>query len=341
MKRRMPAEWEEQEAILLGWPHEKSDWLPQLDIVEPVFIEIAKAISRFERVIIAAPNACAVEGKLRSAKLEMERIDIYEMDTNDTWARDFGPIAVFENERPILLDFGFNGWGLKYPANFDNLISRKLHKAGAFGRTEMKTVGMILEGGSIESDGNGAILATSRCLLDPNRNPHLTREGIEEALSPLLGANRFLWLEKGALVGDDTDSHIDTLARFAPDDTILHVSCDDPDDEQFEPIGAMVEELKDFRTKTDERYRLLALPQPAPCFDEQGDRLPATYANFLIVNQVVLVPTYRDKNDATALSSIGKAFPNREIIGIDCLPLVLQHGSLHCITMQIPKGALE
>jgi agmatine deiminase len=202
-------------------------------------------------------------------------------------------------------------------------------------------VGLILEGGSIESDGQGTILSTEECLLNDNRNPHLIREELEEELHGLLGSDRFLWLANGYLAGDDTDSHVDTLARLCPDYTIAYVSCDDPDDEHYPALKAMEEEIRALRTRDGSPYRLIPLPWPGARIDEEGTRLPATYANFLVINGAVLVPTYDDKNDAAALDAISRAFPGREIVGIDCLPLILQHGSLHCVTMQLPKGTLR
>jgi agmatine deiminase len=202
-------------------------------------------------------------------------------------------------------------------------------------------VGLVIEGGSIESDGNGTILTTTACLLSPNRNPHLAGPDIERILGGLLGADRFLWLKNGHLAGDDTDSHVDTLARLCPGDTIIHVVCDDPDDDHYPALTAMGEELRQFRTRDGRPYRLLPLPWPDARYDDEGQRLPATYANYLVINGAVLVPTYRDKNDAAALATVGRAFPSREIVGIDCLPLILQHGSLHCVTMQLPKGVLS
>ena len=341
MLRRLPAEWEEQDCVLLAWPHEGSDWLPWLDAVEPVFVEIARQISLIEQVVIAAPDTVPVRKKLQESGAALERIRLFEMETNDTWSRDFGPITVFEEGRPLILDFGFNGWGLKFAADQDNQITRRLHKLGAFGATPLKTVGLIMEGGSIESDGRGTILTTAECLLNGNRNPHLGKADLEDALKELCGAGHFLWLENGYLAGDDTDSHVDTLARLCPNDAIVYVTCDDPNDEHYQSLQAMERELKAFRTADGRPYRLIPFPWPEARFDEDGDRLPATYANFLIVNGAVLVPTYRDKNDATALAAIAEAFPEREIIGIDCLPLILQHGSLHCVTMQLPKGILK
>ncbi len=339
-KRRLPAEWEPQDGILLAWPHGGTDWRHSLAEVEPVFVEIAREISRFETVVILAPNGKNLKQKLRKEGVDLERVAVYEIATNDTWARDFGPITVLEDGEPRLLDFGFNGWGLKFPAFHDNMASRSLHALGTFGATPMETSGLILEGGSIESDGGGTILTTARCLLEQNRNPHLGKEGIEQVLRNALGVDRILWLYHGFLEGDDTDSHIDTLARLCPDDTICFVRCDDPGDTHFKPLSAMAEELAAFRTRKGRPYRLLPLPWPSPLFDDEGKRLPATYANFLVLNGAVLVPTYGDSKDGMALETLRSAFPGRSIIGIHCLPLIRQHGSLHCLTMQISKGAL-
>lgn len=340
MKRRLPAEWEEQDGVLLAWPHEGSDWRTHLEVVEPVFIEIVKEISRSETALIAAPDPAAVREKLAGAGIAMDKVKLFRIDSNDTWARDFGPVSVLESGEPLLLDFSFNGWGLKFAADLDNLITRRLADAGAFS-APLKTIGLILEGGSIESDGDGTLLTTSGCLLSPNRNPHLSREEIEVELAALLGADRFLWLENGFLSGDDTDSHVDTLARLCPDDAIIHVECDDPGDDHYRAINAMVTELRGFCTREGRLYRLIPLPWPKARYDADGLRLPATYANFLVINGAVLVPTYRDINDETALSAVAKAFPGRRVIGVDSLPLILQHGSLHCITMQLPKGTIK
>lgn len=338
MKRRLPAEWEPQDAVLLAWPHEQSDWGPYLDEVEPAFTEITRTISRYEKVLIVAPDPERIGRILTEAGCDTVRITIDPVPTNDTWSRDFGPLSVFDEETPRLLDFGFNGWGLKFPADRDNRVTRRLHAEGAFGDTSLKVEGMVLEGGSIDSDGRGTVLTTSRCLLEPNRNPHLNRSEIELELQDKLGVDRILWLENGFLEGDDTDSHIDTLARFCPDDTIAYVSCDDPDDTHYPALTAMKAELEGFRNRQGIPYRLVPLPLPQARYAPDGHRLPATYANFLIINKAVLVPTYRDSNDDVALQAIQQAFPDRDIIGIDCLALIRQHGSLHCVTMQLPEG---
>ena len=341
MNVRLPAEWEDQDGILLAWPHLDSDWAPVLYEVEPVFVTIAATASRFGRVLVVAPEAGLILSRLEQAGADMARIHLVQLPTNDTWARDFGPITVLRDGRPVLLDFGFNGWGLKFAANLDNQVTRRLGEAGLLGSCALQIPGLILEGGSIESDGAGLLLTTSACLLEANRNPHLDRAGLERELQHWLGAKHILWLEHGYLAGDDTDSHIDTLARLCPDNTIAYVNCPDPDDEHHEALGRMAVELQHLRNAAGKPFRLLALPWPQPCYDSGGQRLPATYANFLVLNQAVLVPTYADPADQTALAIIGQAFPGREIVGIDCRPLILQHGSLHCVTMQLPKGVLK
>lgn len=337
--RRLPAEWEEQDGVLLAWPYADTDWEPILGHVEPVFAEIIATISRFERIILIASEHEKVKASLLKAGTDLQQITFVPLRVNDTWARDFGPITVFEDNTPLLLDFGFNGWGLKFPANHDNRINRLLADAGLF-KGRYAVMPLVLEGGSIESDGAGTLLVTAECLLNPNRNPHLSREEIESALRNLLGAERFLWLHHGYLAGDDTDSHIDTLARFCPNDSILYVACDDPADEHFEALAAMKRELESFRTAANKPYRLIPLPFPSSCHGLEGERLPSTYANFLVINSAVLVPTYSDRNDSKALTAVQEAFPGREIIGIDCRSITMQHGSLHCLTMQLPKGVI-
>ncbi|MCU0858721.1 MAG: agmatine deiminase family protein [Pontiellaceae bacterium] len=331
---RLPAEWEPQDAVLICWPHEKTDWAPYLTEAEAVFADIAEAVARFEKLIVVVHDKTDVQKKLEQRGVRMERVKLYEIESNDTWARDFGPITLYENGCPVLLDFTFTGWGGKFAAGLDNQITKKLHAAGAFGDTPLRPISLILEGGSIESDGNGTLLTTTECLLNPNRNAGLNKTQLEKTLTRELAITNFQWLENGRLAGDDTDAHIDTLARLCPDNTLLYVQCTDPADEHFPALHAMEDELKKMKFN-----RLLPLPWPAAKFDADGERLPATYANFLIINGAVLVPVYNDPGrDTIALSTVKKAFPDREIIGIDCSVLIRQHGSLHCVTMQIPAG---
>ena len=345
--RRLPAEWEPQDAVLLAWPHAATNWKPTLPKVEAVYAQIVKAASRHATVIIATPEPDRVRRLLagpqqatRNAQHETHPLILMQVPTNDTWIRDYGPITVEMARGPLLLDFGFNGWGLKYVGYLDNQVTRKMHAANLFGRTSLRSPHLVLEGGSIDSDGQGSILTTSTCLLSPNRNPGLTKAQIEKQLLRLFGAQRLLWLDHGYLEGDDTDAHVDTLARFAPDDTIVYMACDDRTDAHYAGLKEMEKQLKAFRTLSGKPYRLLPLPWPAAKFDENGNRLPATYANFLPLNGAVLAPVYSDAQDAAALKVLAKAFPHHEIIGIECTPLIRQHGSLHCVTMQLPKGVM-
>ena len=336
----LPAEWAPQSGVMLTWPHEATDWADMLDEVENCFIEIAKAISEREKLLIVCPNRHLVTSKL-SAICRIENIIFAELASNDTWARDHGPITVLIDSKPVLYDFTFNGWGMKFAANFDNQLSAKLFEAGHF-RNEVHYKNrqhLVLEGGSFESDGEGTLLTTRECLLSANRNQHLTEENIGKQLIELFGLQRILWLSAGYLAGDDTDSHVDTLARFCDPDTIAYVKCEDPDDEHFSALNQMERELLSFRTLKNEPYRLIPLPMADAVWD--GDyRLPATYANFLIINQAVLIPFYKSPKDQISRAQLQKAFPEREIIGIDCTSLIKQHGSLHCVTMQLPDGVL-
>lgn len=337
----LPSEWERQDAIVMAWPHRDTDWSYMLNEVETCYKAIASAIVREMSLILVAPNIEEVGCKLSDID-HNERIVFLECDTNDTWARDFGPISVINGDDRLMLDFKFDAWGMKFAANKDNLICRSMERSGIFNSKFVNCQDFVLEGGSIESDGKGTILTTSRCLLSPNRNSFLSKQEIENVLRSRLGAKKVLWLNHGELAGDDTDAHIDTLARLAPNDTILYVRCEDTSDEQYESLMLMEKELMSMTNVNDKPFNLLPLPCPDPIVDENGDRLPATYANFLITNNQVLVPVYgQPDNDNKALNTIKKAFSNRDVVGIDCNALIKQHGSLHCITMQIPENFLK
>ena len=339
----LPAEWAPQDAILLTWPHAASDWRPWLDQADRTFAALAVTISRYETVLINghdAPHSQHVRGLLAAAGANLERCRRYIVPSNDVWARDHGPIAVYRNGRPVLLDFRFNGWGGKYPCDLDDRITARLHALNAFGATPREPVNLILEGGSIETDGQGTLLTTAECLLNPNRNG-LDQATLEQRLRDTLGITRFLWLRHGHLAGDDTDSHVDTLARFSDPRTMVYQGCADPADPHFESLQAMAEELRAFRTVAGEPYRLIELPLPAARYDAEGKRLPAGYANFLILNGAVLMPTYDDPLDAVALARLRDCFPGREVVGIPCATLIRQYGSLHCVTMQLPAGVLN
>ncbi|MEZ4992231.1 MAG: agmatine deiminase family protein [Saprospiraceae bacterium] len=334
-KYRLPAEWEPQSRVQLTFPHADSDWAPYLEQVIPCFVEIIEVISRFQKVLIVCDDVARVRRLLKG--IPEEQLLLVEIPSNDTWARDHAGITVLDaNDQPMIWDFVFNGWGLKFPADQDNQITSRLQKRGVFGACPVTPGGIVLEGGGIESDGQDTLLTTTACMLSPNRNPHLDRSAIEQILRDRFGMPRILWLEHGHLAGDDTDSHIDTLARFCDPETIAYVQCTDPDDEHYEDLAAMELELQAWRTSEGKPYKLIPLPWPESCLADDGHRLPATYANFLIINGAVLVPVYAVRQDEDALRILKKCFPDREIIGINCSALIEQHGSLHCITMQYP-----
>lgn len=383
---RLKAEWEEQSAIFMAFPHTNSDWARHINAARACFIDIIEHIICFECVILCvdvadseglkalhkhfksnnlAQNATqkALDSRVaRYFSQDIKReviinpiskyatkptfsLHIVRVETNDTWARDFGAISVEVRKNAEtskrtsnsakqgnirLLDFGFNGWGLKFSANFDNAITRKVFKSGLISTKEL-----VLEGGSIDSNGAGVLLTNTQCLLESNRNPHLSKTQIERKLKRYFGLKSLLWLNSGFLAGDDTDSHIDTLARFITPDTIAYIACDEPKDMHYSALKAMESELKALRQPNNKPYKLIKLPFTKPIFDSDKVRLPASYANFLFVNNALLVPIYGDKNDSLALQILAKALPQHKIIGIDCRTLILWHGSLHCVSMQV------
>ena len=341
--RRLPAEWEHQSGIQLTWPHRHSDWAPWLEQVEPVFVEIARHICSREKLLLVCYDTAhrdAILARLQGAGVDLSRVSSYVLPSNDTWARDHGPISILEDGTPKLLDFTFNGWGRKFDARLDNQLTRGLRGLSAFHDIQVETVDMVLEGGGIKTDGEGTLLTTTSCQLSPMRNPTLSQAEIEQHLKQEFGVDRFLWLQHGHLEGDDTDSHIDTLVRFADPATLVYVACDDPDDSHYTDLKAMEAELQAFRQRNGQAYTLVPLPWPAAIRDEDGKRLPASYANYLIINEAVLVPTYRDAADEQALETLQRCYPHHQIIGIDCLPLIFQYGSLHCVTMNYIDGIL-
>ena len=336
----LPAEWEKQSGIQLTWPHSGTDWAHMLKEVQACFIEIAYEIAKQELLLIVAPNIDEVKSQI-GQKVNMNNVRFIECETNDTWARDHGAITIIENGVPKLLDFKFNGWGLKFASNYDNLITTECYKQNVFEADYENRLNFVLEGGSIESDGKGTLLTTSRCLLSPNRNGEWRKQQIESYLKKSFGLQQILWLDYGYLAGDDTDSHIDTLARMCPNDTILYVKCTDENDEHYKELCKMEEQLKSFRTPEGHPYRLIPLPM-ADTYWFDSERLPATYANFLILNNVILYPTYNQpKNHLKAASVLQEAFPEYKITGIDCQALIKQHGSLHCVTMQYPEKVIK
>lgn len=341
---RLPAEWEPQSGIMLTWPHAKNDWADLLGEVESVFINLAHQISLHELVLIVCfdhKHQQHIKQLLAQTQTVKKNLRFSIAPSNDVWARDHGPFTVSNEDSFTLLDFTFNGWDNKFPSSLDNQITLKLANQRAWDSHSVKPINFVLEGGAIESDGKGTLMLTASCLLTSNRNPNMDKENIEKQLSRYLGAEHFLWLNHGYLVGDDTDGHIDTLARFCDENTIAYVACDDPQDEHYAELLLMKVELKSFRDRRNEPFKLIPLPMPSAKYHEHVQRLPATYANFLILNGAVLVPTYDDRHDEQALSALQSCFPDRKIIGIDCSPMIHQFGSLHCVTMQLPAGVLQ
>lgn len=341
MKEFLP-EWVASDGILLALPYESTDW----NYILP------EAIAQYQRIV----EAMAEEGvhpvllvrskeeaeKLFSAKA-LESITFVEMSYNDTWTRDYGPLTILKHGDLRLLDFGFNGWGLKFAADQDNQVNRRLNELSFFTKkTYRNETSFILEGGSVDTDGSGTILTTTRCLCSPNRNGFLTKNEADHQLRKRLGAQHVLFLDYGALMGDDTDSHIDTLARMAPDNIIFFTGCRDMEDPQFEELLKMRAQLTLFRNAEGEPYNLVELPLPDPIFDENEERLPATYANYLVTDRVLFMPTYKQpEKDNLAMQTVRIAFPEHKVVGIDCTTLIKQHGSLHCATMQLPKGTIS
>ncbi|MGR8933752.1 MAG: agmatine deiminase family protein [Gammaproteobacteria bacterium] len=336
---RFPAEWEIQSAVLIAWPHPRGDFGHQLAEVENTYRIIAETVSRHETLIIVCRDAlhqAHIRHLLKAA--DKAAIIFAHAPVNDIWVRDTAPLSIETENSYRLVDFQFNGWGNKYPHQDDNALNACLAGQGLFGKTPLQNFTMVLEGGSVESDGRGTLMTTQQCLLNSNRNPELSADEIAARLQQALGAKHILWISQEHLDGDDTDAHIDTLARFCTATTIAYCSCEDDNDKHYAALKNMEAQLQSFRTPDGTPYQLTPLPLPAPVYDEVGQRLPANYANFLIINDAVLVPNYNDPMDAIAMNRLASCFPNREIIAIPCRPLVHQFGSLHCMTMQFPAA---
>ncbi|UNK57437.1 agmatine deiminase family protein [Pseudoxanthomonas daejeonensis] len=335
---RFPAEWEPQSAILIAWPHAGTDWAERLAEVEETYIALVQAITRFQDAWICVADddlQTYAEARLRSARVDMDRVRFIPFDYDDTWLRDSGPITLREGDGFRLLDFRFTAWGGKFEAGRDDRLVEALSAQGLFGDTPRQRVDFALEGGGIETDGDGTLLTTWHCLHE--RHPEAGRDELDSSLRGWLAQDRVLWLDHGYLEGDDTDAHIDTLARFAPHDAIVFQACDDPADSHYLELQAMAAEIAALRTADGRPYRLFPLPWAAPILDGER-RLAASYANFLIVNGAVLMPAYGDPADDRAADVLAEAFPGREIVQVPCRPLIWQNGSLHCITMQLPLG---
>ena len=328
--RRLIAEFEKQSFTQIIFPHAKSDWVDYLEEAQETFVNIINAITKYQECLVVCDDVESVKSRFK----ENENLYFVEYETNDTWARDCSALCIEDGNSIKLLDFTFTGWGGKFEASKDNAMSSAIKKCYD---KELKKVDLILEGGALESNGVDTILTTSECMLNKNRNAKSSRDQMSKKLQDEFGMSRILYLNHGYLAGDDTDSHVDTLARFIDEKSIMYVQCTDESDEHFGELKLMEDELQAFRDEYG--FRLIALPMSDACYFD-GERLPATYANFLFVNDAVLVPTYEVKQDEEALDIFRKTFPERDIIGINCFSLIKQHGSLHCVTMNFANGVL-
>lgn len=328
----LQAQWSEQEFIQLVFPHKNTHWNEYFEDAINTFVNITLAIQKYQKVLIIAQELSYVKSLFKNKK----NLSFVKIDSNDTWSRDFGGITVKHNNQFTVLDFKFNAWGKKFKYQKDNKITQQLKLKGLLKSYKHKSVNFVLEGGSIDSNGNGLILTTSKCLLQKKRNPHLNQTSIDKTLKEYLGAKKIIWLNYGALKGDDTDSHIDTLARFVNKNTIVYQSCEKSDDDNYDEFCRMKHELENITDENSNKFKLVALPSISKIYNHE-QRLLASYVNFLIINNAVLVPIYNDDNDKIALDIFKKLFPKREIIAINCTTLIKQNGSLHCVTMQYPK----
>lgn len=338
--RRLPAEWEMDGAVMVAWPHEATDWVYMLDEVRQCVGGMIRAMLPWTRVIVVCPDVEAAAESLKS--LKCGNLIFFKAPTNDTWTRDYGPLTVVDDSGNYsVCDFRFNGWGLKFASCHDNMVVKRMCDSKLICAPRLNCQDFVLEGGGIESDGSGLLMTTAMCQLSPNRNAKLDCQQIDARLRSYFGAENVIWLHHGYLAGDDTDSHIDTLARFAPGDTILYVGCDDVNDEHFEALQSMERELKAARTLGGRPFNLIRLPLPDPVYDENGLRLPATYANFLALSNAVFLPTYgQPRKDTMARQMLEMAF-DVPVIEVDCRQLIRQHGSFHCMTMQLPSQILS
>lgn len=337
----LPGEWTPQDAILLAWPTERTDWADTLEQAQACFIDIIEAIVRFEPVVLCVDSEATLKAVApRLPESATHPVHLLTAPYNDTWVRDSGPLTLLDADGSCQwLDFRFDAWGGKFAHDRDNELVAAIHRDPLFAHLTLKRFDWVLEGGAIESDGQGTLLTTAQCL--ERRYPQLTREQIEQRLCECLHVERVLWIENGELLGDDTDGHVDTLARLADPGTIVYQGCRDRRDAHFAPLAGLRSDLAAMRTAAGKPYRLIELPLPSACHDRDGRRLPAGYANFLILNNAVIVPTYQAATDEAALAVLATTFPDRQIVGVDCAALITQGGSLHCATMQLPRGTLR
>lgn len=343
-KISFPAEWEPQDAIILAWPHQDTDWQPILKDIQQTYLNIIQQITRFEYVVLFVRSEREFKDigiLFNDSGITIEKIIPVFADYNDIWLRDTGPITVRVNNHYQFRNYRFNGWGNKFEHTLDDKLCARLVEHPAFSKQPMVDSKIILEGGSIDTDGRGTLLTTRQCLLNPNRNPTLSLPDYEKQFEIELGIKTVHWLQHGKILGDDTDGHIDMLARFCSPNMIAYCVCSNPDDVHYQSLHKMGLELKALTDLAGKPYQLIELPIPSAVLDDDNDRLPASYCNFLIINKAVLLPVYDDPNDEIACNRLAEVFPEREIIPINAKTIIKQGGSLHCLTMQLPAGSIK
>lgn len=335
----MPAEWEPHAATWLAWPHNLNTWPGKFAPVPAIYVAMVRALARHEQVNICVNDAAMAEQVhhvLAAAEVNLTRVALVQIPTNDTWARDHGPIFLTrqhgDQKELAITDWIFNSWGQKYgPWDLDDVVPQQI---AARLQVPMFTPGIVMEGGSIDVNGQGTLLTTEACLLNPNRNPSLAKSEIEMYVREYFGVQKIVWLGDG-IVGDDTDGHIDDLARFVDPTTVVCVVEDDPADVNYPLLQDNWQRLQGLTDQDGRPLRIIALPMPSPV-EYDGNRLPASYANFYLANGIVLVPTYNCRNDQRALAILQDLFPSRQVVGIPCTDLVWGLGAIHCVTQQQP-----
>ncbi|MDX1696330.1 MAG: agmatine deiminase family protein [Ketobacteraceae bacterium] len=340
--QRFLAEWHPQEAVLLAWPFPQSDWQPWLEPIQKTYVELARAVSETATPVILCQDAAHQQAIITQLGPQLvQKVRLVQCAYNDTWCRDYGPLALGGQDAvDSLVSFQFTGWGDKYESANDNLVNAELETMSAW-RVPLSQVALELEGGAIDTDGQGTLLTTEACLLAGNRNQSMDRMDVEAALIRFLGVNRVIWLQEGYLIGDDTDSHVDNLVRFANPQTLVYACCDRPEDPHFGPLKAMEAEVKSLLQANGEPYQCLPLMIPEALHDENGTRLPASYVNFLILNDTVIVPVFGSPYDSTAMQQLAQAFPEHRLIPVDGRQLIKQYGGPHCATMQLPQNTMN
>ncbi len=342
--RSLPAEWAPQGAVMIIWPHDRSDWAGSIERAEAAFAAFGAAVTRFEWLVVICRDRSVRERaleRLAGAGCNRAALATVRVDSDDTWARDIAPIPVFDGDLPLLVHCRFNGWGGRFEHARDRVFGRDLVDSPGFATLGYEVAPITLEGGGLESDGAGTLLVNRPSVLAPNRNPDLERDGAEALFARYFGIERTLWLDVPALPGDHTDGHIDTLARFCDAATIAHTAPGEGPDAAAATHAALSEQLAALRTGDGAAYTLIPLPAPQPIAGDDGSPLPASYANFLLVNGAVLVPAFADPADATAVERLQAAFPERTVVPVPARTFLEQGGALHCLTMSLPEGVFE